>query len=229
MKPKTNYLQKRSFLLMSAVTLMLLNSFNTSAQQDSTKMTYTEENKDSSDYLLRQKYSYININRKSENNLLKIGLQSSVYYDYRTSFQLGYEQKIKPSLSVFFKTAFEYYVYLDSSYYGNFHGIFGSFIIETRLYQGINKKIKKGLSGNNFNHNYFCLGVGGQVSSTSHFPNSQREIIMTGGWGMQRKLNNSVYADVSFRFNSAYRKDMFHLGLSIDMAIGLCKSFKKKR
>jgi hypothetical protein len=216
----TNYLSHRSFLIMSVITIILLNSIKIFAQQDSIKVTYAEENKDSSDYLFKQKYHYIDINRKNETNLLKIAVQTSSFQISKRGIQIAYEQKLKPSISILGRT------FLESDISHHKKELFSTFgaVIESRWYYRLNKKMKYGTSGNNFHNNYLCLGV-----EKIFTWDDDHSIITTTGWGIQRRLNNIGYLDVSVRLNTGFTSNQIDFEESINLEIGFGTSFKKKR
>jgi hypothetical protein len=59
--------------------LVIVMEINTLAfsQTDSTQISYTQENADSSDFNFKRKYMYLDINMKEENNMISIGIVPS--------------------------------------------------------------------------------------------------------------------------------------------------------
>jgi hypothetical protein len=220
MKSYTNQFPSRILLPIIVVILILINNINLLAQQDSLKVAYSEENKDSSNYLFKQKYHYIDINRKNETNLLKAAVQTSAFLISKRGILLAYEQKLKPSISILGKASFESEI---SEKIKNFPSTFGVFI-ESRWYHLINKKMKYGISGNNFHNNYLCFGVG-----TIFTWDDDHNFITTMGWGIQRRLNNIGYIDVSVRLNTGFKSNEIDFEETINLEIGFGKSFKKKK
>jgi len=151
---------------------------------------------------------------------LKFGLQTSAFLTSKRGVQLAFEQKFSPSLSVLGEAA-----YLEKlSPNVTIPDAYGIFIIESRWYHVINKKIKNGTSGNNFNSNYFTFGIGKIISREDN-----PYLLTTMGWGIQRRLTNIGYIDVSLRMNVTMKSNEIGFDETINFEIGFGKSFKKKK
>jgi hypothetical protein len=214
-------------LLPMVVILTILNTFNALAQQDSIKVVYSEENKDSSNYMFRQKYRYIDINMKNETDLLKVGVQTSAFLISKRGVLLTYEKKLKPSLSILGKTFMESAISDDIKDVPSTLGL----TIESRWYHLINKKMKYGTSGNNFHNNYLCFGV-------EKIWNDVHRFITTMGWGIQKRLNNIGYIDVSVRLNTTWLNttyspypqfEIIDFEETINLEIGFGVNFRKQK
>jgi len=216
MKPK--YIKQRSLLMIITVCSVILNCFQTFAQQDSLKVTYTEE---TSNYLLKQKYHYFDINLKNETNLLKAGALASIVC-YKTLGQISFEHKLNPFMSVLFKTAYGSYDNGEDSIH-LFPNEFGSVSIESRLYPRARRRIQNGISGNNLNGYYCCFEIGKVISREKNY-----DAFMQVGWGLQRRLNNYSYIDISLRSSILIRKGNVSSDDTINIEFGFGKSSKKK-
>ncbi len=135
------------------------------SQTDSSKVSYSQESSDSSDYNYHRKYQYLDINLKEETKMFKIGIPTFTVNYSKSTFQssstenLGlffiYERKFNPSLSLIIEN--------DNSFNNTQYSVTnssGSFDYTTYLDWGIRyyflmqKRIKEGISGNNCNGLY---------------------------------------------------------------------------
>lgn len=207
---------KKVLILLIFVIISLCKNDNVFAQSDSLKVEYKQESIDSSDFAVRRKYKYLDIILKDEKNLIKIGVQPSIFYTDNT-FELIphliFEKKISPAWSLIFdnEIGYSYNRFSNSSVNDKIFKF--SLNIGTRYYYGINKAIQKKISGNNFNRNYFEFNITGFPSIQKYKKtylesngNGNNTIPLSGtqityltsaqiSWGIQRRLSNYTFID----------------------------------
>jgi hypothetical protein len=157
MKSPNKYL-----FLCGVLSIFLLLPSGASAQTDSIRVEYGEEQAEKSDYTFKEAYNYLIRAQVEEKTLFKIGVNG---FGYGSNFgglvytNIGVEQKLWAPISVYaeYKRAFRF---LASDQYRswpiNDFNIRGGF----RYYYNINRRIRQGKSANNFSVNYFsrwCL------------------------------------------------------------------------
>jgi hypothetical protein len=189
---------------------LLVASFG---QADSTKINYSEESIDSSDYYMKRKYKYLDLNFKEEKQLFKITAQLPVNNAVILNFT--YERKIIPTISLIgdFRVGAQYnFFHGKDNYYSSFSNAIN---IGTRYYYNLNKRIKNKLGGNNFHANYFTFKLLNVYSyyyneyhssgDVTYYPLNQRlnfKPYLSLGWGIQRKLSKNTIIDLEFLFLS---------------------------
>lgn len=226
--------RKLIFTTLVFICLLILKSHG---QTDSSKVNYSEESSDSSDFKYRRVYQYLDINMKNEKRLFKIspGFNfSDVYSALR--FQISYEWKIKKQYSVslnaftlFTRTKDYNYSYFDNqSYLYSNNSTIG---LNFRYYFTLKKRMENGISGNNLNGLYVGLGthlLSYNQNYNSHYPNNYNpglqmffdEFNPSLSIGLQKRLNNWSYFDV---FTSAALNDkklFINLGFNLGLAWG---------
>lgn len=201
---------------MIFVIVSLSKTDNVFSQSDSMKVEYRQESSDSSDYFKKIKYKYLNIKLKEEKNLIKIGVRpfSLELKENNISVNtiISFEKKISPEWSIILDDVFTYGRFHSSKEFTN------SLDIGTRYYYGMNRAIQKGISGNNFNRNYFEFSVNGLPSidnqhqekpdGTNYKPTSNRIIFFKSAgmaWGIQRRLNDYTYFDTKISAGYFYK------------------------
>jgi hypothetical protein len=201
------------FLLMSAASF---------GQADSVKINYSEESIDTSDYNVKRKYKYIDLNLNNEKQLFKISTQ--VPFHHGLSMYFTYERKIIPALSIIgdFRIGSTFGFFEDDLHHFSFtNGI----NIGTRYYYNLNKRIKNKLGGNNFHANYFTFKIMNIYSINYNESYSDGVIYyypydrlsfkpsFSLGWGIQRKLSKNTIIDLEFLFFSynPYYKNVINL------------------
>jgi hypothetical protein len=212
---------------LHALMLILVSVFSIEIypHSDSTRVTYSSESIDSSDYNYHRKYQYLDINLKDETNMFKIAVPTFNITYYKSvsgnsmaqnNFGLlfSFEKKLNPSLSI--------YVEDESNYSRNAYLTINTYSSSNTLNWGIRyyflikKRIKEGVSGNNCNglfvdlliHDLNGFGyskiVNEPMTSSSGYNYNDFEFrpINTPdirlNLGLQKRLNNFSYMDTRF-------------------------------
>ena len=182
------------------------------SQIDSVRTNYSLENADSSDYNYHRKYQYLDINLKNETNILKLALpafgNSQGFYPASfNSFYLIFEKKINTSISLMLENS---NIFTQEHKYPNPYANYSSYLnYGIRKYLFMEKRIKEGTSGNNFNGEYidfFIMGLNEygyhnktagnfdlSFSDFSHIINKSPTFEI--GLGLQKRLNNYCFLD----------------------------------
>lgn len=230
--------------------IALSSSNNVLAQTDSVKIEYRQERIDSSDYNLRSKYRYLDINLKEEKNILKIGfkpftLMSGDYYQFAAN--VLFEKKIFPEWSMI--SEFELSFVNNRTDFLNFHDMKNrsyKLNIGARYYYGMEKAIREGNSANNFNGNYFEFSVMSippisylTTTMFNDYLNQQEtstrrhKTALQIAWGIQRRLNNYAFFDTKinvgckvYPISELDFNELWYVGL--DFTIGFGYNFKHK-
>lgn len=236
-----------AFSILLVITLC--NNVDVYAQPDSVKVEYRQESIDSSDYSVRRKYLYLDINQKEEKNLLKLGFKpltliSGKSYQFATN--VLFEKKIFPEWSLisefelsFISQSIDFFDARDRSKSYKFN-------IGARYYYGMKKAIREGNSANNFNSNYFELSVMSippLSSVTTTVSNNMLSQDLTStkfhktalqlAWGIQRRLNNYTFFDTKINVGCKVYpiteldfNELWYVGL--DFTIGFGYNMKRK-
>jgi hypothetical protein len=245
-------------LLSITFLILCIDTLCISAQQDSIKVSYSEEAKDSSNYQFKQKYRYLDINMKEEKSLLKIGIRPfsiSAQTSLSVPLEIIFEKKISQSSSILFSNFFLFgrsnFHTRDSTTIDQVtHQNALSYLIgiEYRYYYGMKEKITNRVSGNNFNGNYLYIGNDnifsfGRFSSKTEKMNSSGAIFnyneqyslayfglgLRAGWGMQRRLGNIGFVDGGAYIDyEVMQSGSQNLTLGIKLIFGLGFNLKKK-
>lgn len=204
-------------LIVSTIGLFIAISFG-NAQIDSSRVNYSEELKDSSDYKFRRTYQYLDINLKNERMLFKLSPGYSFSHDrLNLNVNLGIERKVEKSFSIIVTNQL---YYQTTEKYDNYY--FNTIGTGFRYYSSLKKRINQGISGNNLNGLYFEFGLNNIVT----FFSLSNEIIFfrlpdpSFSFGIQRRLNNWSFFDI---FSKSYFVDGFFyssLGFNIGFAWG---------
>jgi hypothetical protein len=216
----------KALLAKPLLALMLIVVFTFSkkaySQADSTRVTYSFESSDSSDYNYRRKYEYLDINLKDETSMFKIAIPTFTitYYNNLSANSLtqnnfgllfSFERKINPSWSVYVEDENDY----SRIAYLNINGYNYSSIINwgIRYYFLIKKRIKDGVSGNNCNGVFVDFlvsdlnGMGyskivyNATSNSDKFIDDEFKFRLINkpelrlNIGLQKRLNNFSYID----------------------------------
>jgi len=178
----------------SILILFALSIFHASSAQDSTSISFSEE---TGDTLIKQRfidrYENVFMTKVPTRQMFKIGYSSS---DFRgTGFQLGYEYKILPALSV------EAALYLQTSPY-NWGILFQNRVnptlwaqIRGRWYYDMKKRMRNELSANNFSGRYIGVyfdHVTNLVGEAAYNKRSNRLGLL---FGFQSRFFNRGYVD----------------------------------
>jgi hypothetical protein len=240
MNPKIKILVQISLLVIAFAT-----NVSTNSQTLEEKVSYSQENADSSDYNYKRKYYYLDINMKEENNLFTIGIASGVYLDYygdnSNNFSLNlvtkFDKKIFHFFSVYPEIITQYVQPIinmkNEKYFST------TFNIGMRYYYMQKRSIKMGTASPNFNGPYIdikfsnILRYGYNSYQHSYF-HAQLPDLYTFSCGYQQKLTKYLFIDGSifgnmstsdynifdfgFLDESSYK---YNIGISFKMGFGL--------
>jgi hypothetical protein len=210
-------------MLLSTVFCSIIINCPVFAQPDTARISYSQENADSSDYNYQRKYQYLDINLKDETKMFKVAIPAFgiTYYDNvsgnsisRNNFGLliSFERKIYPSLSVIIENENNYT--RDAAYEISNYFLTSSLNWGARYYFFMDKRIKEGISGNNLNGVYVDLTLrelneirytNMEYQSTSSklnydylnfIPLNVPDLRLS--LGLQKRLSNFAYMDARF-------------------------------
>lgn len=178
----------------SILILFALSIFHASSAQDSTSISFSEE---TGDTLIKQRfidrYEHVFMTKVPTRQMFKIGYSSSEYRG--AGFQLGYEYKIRPSLSLeaiaYFQTNPTNTARLDLNH------VRPNIWVQARArwYYDMNKRVKSELSASNFSGRY--IGVyfdhaTNLLGDTGYGKRSSRLGVL---YGFQSRFLNRGYID----------------------------------
>jgi hypothetical protein len=209
----------KHLLLIPVMSIFLGTSFVTVfAQNDTIKVSYSEESPDSVNYNFKRKYQYIDLNMRNEKDLLKFGIapfHTSLDESITLDFRIGYERKLNSSFSIDLTTFNHIYKFVYKMDEWTTDGT-----LSLRYYYGMKKKIKDGVSGDNLNHNFYRFGI----TSTIYYEgeNSYPPAYIDFGWGLQRRLGQFGYFNGIFSLNKGVKNTLdTQWVFMIDLEIGL--------
>jgi hypothetical protein len=171
--------------------LFLLTGLASGQTTDSTKVEYTEETNESSDFSLKESYNYLIRAQVEEKALLKLGIAGfgiSNKGSYLT-YVVAYEKKLKPEFSVIAEV--RHRVGKKVSY--EHRETVAAFNAGGRYYYNLNKRIRKGKSANNFSANYLGLSLENQI--VRHEFKNHYEPNLLAVFGLQRRISKYGFVD----------------------------------
>ncbi|MGM9507603.1 hypothetical protein ACS5NO_07745 [Larkinella sp. GY13] len=196
-------------------------SYGAQAQgRDSVRVDYSVEHADTAHRNIRETFRYVTRATVEEKTLIKAGavvplpLVGGYYATYGYGVGMGVEQKIAPAFSVQALVIGRYY---------RTGTIINTKVLEMpiagRYYYSIKKRMRKGLSANNFSNDYVSIQLenilygAGRYYSTSTSGNQttilsernvNRQFAMLSAvslqWGIQRRLGSKGYIDFNLSF-----------------------------
>lgn len=159
----------RKAIVLNIIILVasLLNP--TFSQTDTTHISYSQENADSSDYNYKRKYMYLDINMQEENNMFSIGVAPNAMYNngsgyegsrFELSLQSKYDRKFSPSFSIYSEIV-SLYSNSEGSSVDKYGGqrMKASLNFGMRYYYNQKKNIKMGITASNFNGSYLDFKI----------------------------------------------------------------------
>ncbi|MBN1186788.1 MAG: hypothetical protein JXB49_31205 [Bacteroidales bacterium] len=210
--------------------VILLSIDHLSAQNDSIKIEYSEEEITTSNLENKRKYKYIDENLVNEKLIIKFGttpfgLTTSYmkYFQNEFSFMFMTEYKVVPSFSVFLENSFHF----NSTYpleltdYTKY--TYASLNTGIRYYYKTKSNMKMGM-GNNFHSNYLEIKVLGLPNY--NYYNLMFKPYLMAKWGMQRRISNWGYIDVGPYISKIMKvMDNKYIWTNNDYIIGLNLQF----
>lgn len=202
---------KVSYLLLSA----LLLSLQALAQKDSTRVVFSEESAETSDFRLVETYNYIIRAQIEEKSLLKLGVQDFALSSAGSYVQYGaaFEHKLRPSLSVLAEVQ-------QSLQTRQFSGLKAySFNAGARYYYNMNRRIRKGKSANNFSANYLSFQADNELYRRNDLVDHLTVFKVL--YGLQRRIGKYGYADFNFGPERGWKDGSRITRFSVNFSVGV--------
>lgn len=222
--------------VLPLVLSLLLWASTSYAQEDTVRVSYSEEPATTSNFSLKEKYRYFTRATLEEKSMFKVGISRlNIGWAGNFGFILGLEHII----------AFERKIGVPFSVMGQYRNLNGfnynspkemGIDVGVRYYYALPARIKKGKSANNFSANYFSLQSDNTLSWGERVTNLNPIQFEYGNtsvyslsllYGLQRRLGKYGYVDVNVGYQrrldnmSQYVRPINRGGLDANFSIGV--------
>ncbi len=186
------------------------------AQNDTTRVEYSEESEHTSDFSLKETYNYLIRAQVEERSMFKIAINNFGFGSEGSflTYGIAYEQKITPAVSYMAEIK---HIVSNAKYFIPSY----SLNVGTRFYYNINNRIRKVKSANNFSANY--IGLHQQNFLTRINDSFQYSPALQLVYGLQRRLGKYGFIDLhigpGLQHVNGKSQIYLHSGFSIGFAL----------
>jgi hypothetical protein len=169
---------------------------------DSSRISYEEEERDRSDFTLKERYNYLIRSKMEETQIWKLGLNNLGFsaYDYHYGLHLIYERKIHTSFSILGEVSPTVKGYRHTYSNSDNRRLAWEAEVAGKYYYNMKRRMRLGKSGNNFSANYLSAHIRSRIMYQAR--NDGRKVlepaILSVRYGLQRRLGRYGFIDANY-------------------------------